>query len=751
MVCSLSRSEARRWTVLVSVGVMLLGGGAQAQTQVKAIGWGADRFDSSWSGESFVGVESGGYHQMARRADGTFATWGSFNSLADAPALPPGVDYVSVASGSYFAVALRSDGVAVGWPANVGPTQGLPLSNVAEIAAGNGFSVLRFANGVVWVLGGGSNGVGPAPTPPAGTHYVHVGAGAIHALALRSDGVAIGWGNNSGGQASPPAPPPGRSYVKLDGGIYHSVGLLDDGRVLAWGLSNWNVLNVPALPPGVTYVDIDAGPKHTVALRSDGQVVAWGNNVFGQCNVPLLPPGLTYLDASAGGPYSTSDYGHSVALRSDGRVVAWGGNGITQASTPAIAPGVDVLQIAKGVPSESGAPANALLLSDGNVVTWGGATWAQGPVPALAPGTTYVEVAVGDSGALALRSDGSLIEWGSPLGAPAGTDFVEIAAGPLHRMARRSNGTVALWGWSSLSQPAPALPSGVGYAEIAASYFNVARRTDGAVVAWGPNNSYGQLNVPALPPGLAYVEIAVGAFHALARRSDGSVVAWGENTFGQCNVPSLPAGLTYVEVTAADNYSAALRSDGVLRVWGSSNGLQNAPPLAAGQRFVGIEAGRNAMSARVEQPWDVYCTAKVNSLGCSPQIGASGQPRASQSSGFAISGIGVGNQLNGLLFYSLNSSSTAVPFQCGWRCMSGAIQRSPVRGAGGAGAPNSNCTGVFVIDMNAFAAGALGGSPDPLLSQVGAVVRTQWWGRDSGFAAPCNSTLSDALAYTVAP
>jgi len=279
----------------------------------------------------------------------------------------------------------------------------------------------------------------------------------------------------------------------------------------------------------------------------------------------------------------------------------------------------------------------------------------------------------------------------------------------------------------------------------------VARRSDGAVVAWGPSNSFGQLNVPALPPGITYVEIAVGTYHGLARRSDGSVVAWGSNAFGQGNVPSLPPGVSYVEIAAASNYSAALRSDGVVRAWGTTSGVQNVPPLAPGQRYVGIEAGLNAMAARVEQPWDVYCTAKLNSLGCTPQIGASGQPRASLSSGFVISGSSVGNQLNGLLFYTLNASSNSVPFQCGWRCMSGAVSRTPVRNSGGAGALNSNCTGVFLIDMNSFAAGAAGGSPDPLLSQVGAVVRTQWWGRDSGFAAPCNSTLSDALAYTVAP
>jgi len=57
------------------------------------------------------------------------------------------------------------------------------------------------------------------------------------------------------------------------------------------------------------------------------------------------------------------------------------------------------------------------------------------------------------------------------------------------------------------------------------------------------------------------------------------------------------------------------------------------------------------------------------------------------------------------------------------------------------------CDGLLALDMNAFAAGVLGGNPLPSLGVPGTQIDCQFWGRDT----PGNSLLTDALEYFVCP
>ena len=144
----------------------------------------------------------------------------------------------------------------------------------------------------------------------------------------------------------------------------------------------------------------------------------------------------------------------------------------------------------------------------------------------------------------------------------------------------------------------------------------------------------------------------------------------------------------------------------------------------------------------------VYCTAKVNSLGCLPTIGSTGTPSATTGSGFMVRATNVRNQKQGLLLYGINGRASA-PFQGGIRCVNSPIKRSIPLNSGGTAQPANDCSGAYAIDMNAFAVGTLGGTPLPVLQIPGTVVNCQSWGIDPGFPAPGNTTLSDGLEYTI--
>jgi len=139
-----------------------------------------------------------------------------------------------------------------------------------------------------------------------------------------------------------------------------------------------------------------------------------------------------------------------------------------------------------------------------------------------------------------------------------------------------------------------------------------------------------------------------------------------------------------------------------------------------------------------------YCTAKVNSQGCTPSIHSSGMASASAGSGFQIGAAQVLNQKFGVLFYG-KSGPAATPFQGGLLCAKAPLVRTPVQSSGGSPA-GSDCSGSYGIDFNAWIASG----KDPFLA-VGSPVNAQYWSRDPGFAPPSNTGLTDALEFLVCP
>jgi hypothetical protein len=77
---------------------------------------------------------------------------------------------------------------------------------------------------------------------------------------------------------------------------------------------------------------------------------------------------------------------------------------------------------------------------------------------------------------------------------------------------------------------------------------------------------------------------------------------------------------------------------------------------------------REAWVVTISAPTVTYCTAKPNSIGCLPVIGALGVSSSNAGSGFVVSASDVLNNKSGLLFYGI-SGRAASPFQGGTLCV----------------------------------------------------------------------------------
>ena len=252
-----------------------------------------------------------------------------------------------------------------------------------------------------------------------------------------------------------------------------------------------------------------------------------------------------------------------------------------------------------------------------------------------------IAIAAGGRHSIAVLSGGTVMTWGAndhgqlghgdagttapglvrAPGGAAGTlnNVVAVAADTDFSMALRSDGTVVTWGTGEAGQrgngtdAAPPYPTQVldvsgngplrGVKQISADgRTELALLNDGHVVSWGVN-TFGMLGdgtrAPRNRPGFVVAmsgsgqlsdvrQVAVGGQFGLALLTDGTVLSWGHNDRGQLGdgsrqdrlIPgpvSGPGGGPLsgaVAVTAAEKHAFALISNGTAVGWGNNSSGQ---------------------------------------------------------------------------------------------------------------------------------------------------------------------------------
>ncbi len=263
--------------------------------------------------------------------------------------------------------------------------------------------------------------------------------------------------------------------------------------------------------------------------------------------------------------------------------------------------------------------------------------------------TKKPSIAAGSEHSLALKSDGTVLSWGSdsagqlgnvatnpfeptPVAVSGLTDIVAVVAGENHSLALKANGDLYAWGSDSdgqignggainTNQPLPVQFMGGVVAISAGSKHSLALSNNGDVFAWG-SDSNGQLgdggtNTNVSSPSYVYgavdfIAISAGGNYSLGLKSDGTVSGWGNGSWDKFNLGSIsdvttpvsiPKVKDIVSISAGDSHILALKSNGTMLSWGLDfygqlgNGGTNAfggfGPVLNAIDIMAISAGAN--------------------------------------------------------------------------------------------------------------------------------------------------------------
>jgi len=476
------------------------------------------------------------------------------------------------------------------------------LGNVIAVGAGHDFSAALKVDGTV-VAWGDNAASGRATVPEGLSGVAALGVGLYHTLALKADGTVAAWGDGDYAQIKVPAWL--RGVIAVAAGRDQSFAVRDSSGDKAPQITT-QPLSVAAveLSDAVFSVVADGGTAPlTYQWKKDGVAIAGATDAtlivrrvtdsnVGAYSVvitdwrgtatsaaaPLTLVPLATIKAQSplrqlvrpGDPLTLAIRASGTGeLRyqwyHDGRLIE-GETSATLHYDVSLAEDAGSYWVA--VTDDRGTRhGDAFFVLTARTATrvrgWGTNYQQQLAIPETL--TTAIAVAAASEGAVALRSDGTVVGWGGPSAGvktaiPAALqDVVAIEAASDFALALKSDGTVVAWG--EVGEGLLKIPAGLaGVRAIAVGYSHaLALRTDGTVVAWG-DDLYHRTDVPA---GLKdVVAIAAGGYNSYALKADGSIVAWGAYA-------TLPNDTTpLVAIAAGPSHALGLKADGTITAWG---------------------------------------------------------------------------------------------------------------------------------------------------------------------------------------
>lgn len=411
-------------------------------------------------------------------------------------------------------------------------------------------------------------------------------------LALKADGSVVAWGSvGNGADLSGVESLLGTEVSKVYSTSSAFAALMQDGAVISWGsrTSGGDSASVPA--SDLANVDTIASTRSAfAAIRNNGSVVTWGNPVNGGDSESVASQLFSVKQV-----FSTS--AAFAALRTDGTVIVWGaplsGGSLTGATVKDIIDGEavsrplidDDLTNVRSISSTENA--FAALKEDGTVIAWG-SPLRGGEMPfdvaaelneGAQNGIGVRQIYSNGSAFAVLRENGSVVTWRTSMSDDAAAVAEELSSGVVSIYATGSafaalkqDGSVVTWGDPSRggnsSLVAESLSAGVVTIFSTENAF-AALKEDGSVVTWGDPSAGGNSDAVSdlLSAGIITIFSTSGAFAALTL--DGSVVTWGDAARGgNSTAVSVDLQDGVIAVYATSGAFAALKEDGSVVAWG---------------------------------------------------------------------------------------------------------------------------------------------------------------------------------------
>ena len=330
----------------------------------------------------------------------------------------------------------------------------------------------------------------PVQTVTGGINWKQISCGATYTAAIKTDGTLWTFGENATyGQlgdntvVSKSSPIQtitfATNWKSVVCGYRHTAAIKTDGTLWVWGDNTYGQLGdntvalksspVQTIARGFNWKQVSCGYRHTAAIKTDGTLWNWGFNAYGQLGNSTTTSTSSPIQTIAGGTNWKQVFcgNQTVAIKTDGTLWCWGvndlgqlgDNTVTNRSSPVqtVASGTNWKQVSCGYRH------TAAIKADGRFWVWGDNFYGQlgdntiikksSPVQTVAFGTNWKSVACGILLTSAIKTDGTLWNWGyhggyalgdqsgvvgrsSPVQTVAyGTNWKQVASGRQHTAA----------------------------------------------------------------------------------------------------------------------------------------------------------------------------------------------------------------------------------------------------------------------------------------------------------------------------